>query len=447
MQKQTIMQKIDGWAHVYRRSNGTLYYVRRPPVDVAPLMADKQFKRSLKHRDERTPGFKATYDAVHKETELFITKLRSGISAPEARREHEVAVTLAQRYGFDYRPVGELADAPLEELFARLEKIEKKVDDPKSEAEVRAIMGTAPKPTLTLSQALGEYVVLCKHEIRDKNEGQRKRWRNPLELAVGNFVQVVSDKHLDEITREDALKFRSWWIDERIGKDVATANTANKNLMALRKIFRVVNDTLRLGLENPFSGLTIAGDKAATRVSLTREWLEATLLSKGALAESNKDAQGIIHAMADTGARLNEISGLEENDIKLEADIPHIIIRGNSTRSLKTDHSERIIPLVGTALAAMSAHPKGFPRYAGKNATASAAINKFLRENNLLPDSATLYGLRHGFQDRLIEVEVPERIQADLMGHKTLRPKYGKGASLSQMRDWLLKTALHPKTA
>ena len=82
---------------------------------------------------------------------------------------------------------------------------------------------------------------------------------------------------------------------------------------------------------------------------------------------------------------------------------------------------------------------------AGKNASASAAINKYLRDHELLPEGCTLYSLRHGFQDRLIKVEAPERLQADLMGHKTLRPKYGKGPSLEQMHSWLLKTALKPK--
>ena len=95
----------------------------------------------------------------------------------------------------------------------------------------------------------------------------------------------------------------------------------------------------------------------------------------------------------------------------------------------------------------MRENPNGFPRYAGKNAAASGVINKYLRENGLLPEGGTLYGLRHGFQDRLIEVEAPERIQADLMGHKIQRPKYGKGPSLAQMREWLEKTALHPRQA
>jgi len=291
---------------------------------------------------------------------------------------------------------------------------------------VDAVLGAVRPAALSLTDALKRYVELSKPDLRGKNASQRKRWRNPLDLAVQNFIGVVGPRSLDQITRDDTLRFREWWVEERIGQDVQSANTANKRLMALRRIFAVVNDTHRLGLENPFQGLSILEGSASKRLSLTRAWLETVMLIEEALSGLNTEAQGVILAMADTGARVNEVTGLEDRDIVLDADVPHIILRANSIRALKTAHSERIVPLVGTALRAMRANPKGFPRYAGKNASASAAINKYLKHRKLLPEGATLYGLRHGFQDRLIEVEAPERIQADLMGHKTLRPKYRK---------------------
>ena len=297
---------------------------------------------------------------------------------------------------------------------------------------------------MTLRAALERYDELEKTRLRGKNPDQLRRWRNPLLLAVRNFEEAIGKRALDEITRDDALTFREWWA-ARIGKDVDFANTANKNLQALRKVFRTLNDAHRMGLENPFDGLRIDEVAREERVSIAREWLEQTMLTDSALSGINAEARGVIRAVADTGARLNEITELARDDIHLDADIPHILIRPNAIRSLKNAQSKRALPLVGTALTAMRAHPNGFPRYAGKNPAASGVINKYLRENGLLPEGATLYGLRHGLQDRLIEVEAPERIQADLMGHKIQRPKYGKGPSLAQMRDWLKKTALHPR--
>ena len=441
------MQRIDGWSHVYRRSNGALYYVRRPPTDVADSLPTKQFRRSLKHRDERAPAFKAAYDIVHSEVEACIAKLRKGLSAPKAQQDYDQAVLRAQRLGFDYRPMNILADdkTNIEDLIDRLIAVEAKIGN-QDARDVDAVLGAVSQPKLTFADALELFVELSKPELRAKNDGQRRRWRNPLELAVRNFTEVVGARTLDEITRNDALAFRSWWVDERIGNDVGSANTANKNLMALRKIFRVVNDAHRLGLDNPFDGLSIGSNTPRRRVSLTRDLLETRMLTDQALSGLNSDGRGVVLVMADTGARVNEITGLEPDDIVLDASIPHVIIRPNETRSLKTAHSERIIPLVGVALAAMWEHRNGFPRYAGKNATASGAINKYLRERDLLPEGGSLYGLRHGFQDRLIEVEAPERIQADLMGHRTLRPKYGKGPSLAQMHKWMLGIALAPRS-
>ncbi|MDJ0683479.1 MAG: tyrosine-type recombinase/integrase [Alphaproteobacteria bacterium] len=439
------MQRVEGWPHLYRRNNGALYYVRRVPVDLTDVLRERQFKRSLKHRDQRLPAFKAAYDAVHHEVESYIAKLRRGVAAPEAHQAYELAVVRAQRLGFDLRPMAELASdaASVEDLVARLIAVEKAIGD-RADRTVDAVLGAVEQPSLTMADALEKYVALHKTDIRDKNENQRRRWRNPLDLAVRNFHAVVGEKALAEITRDDALTFREWWVETRIGTDVRTAVTANKNLMVLRKIFREVNDAYRLGLENPFQGLRISDSTRRERVSLARDWLERVLLTDKALAGLNPQARGVVRVMADTGARVNEVTGLETADIVLEAETPHIILRANSIRSLKTAHSERTIPLVGVALTAMKENPSGFPRYAAKNDSASGAINKYCRENDLFPPNATLYGLRHGFQDRLIEVEAPERIQADLMGHKTLRPKYGKGPSLTQLQSWLEKTALRP---
>ncbi len=215
------MQRIDGWRHVYRRSNGALYYVRRPPNDIVDALPTKQFRRSLKLRDERAPAFKAAYDIVHNEVEACISKLRTGMSAPMAQRDYVRAVARTQKLGFDFRPMDALADdrADISELVDRLIAVEAKIGDPGSD-DVDAILGAVAKPSYSLSDALQIFVDLNKPELRGKNEGQRRRWRNPLELAVRNFTDIVGSKPLSEITRDDALAFRAWWVDERTGARV-----------------------------------------------------------------------------------------------------------------------------------------------------------------------------------------------------------------------------------
>ncbi len=115
-------------------------------------------------------------------------------------------------------------------------------------------------------------------------------------------------------------------------------------------------------------------------------------------------------------------------------------IRPNSIRQLKTPHSRRSLPLVGSALYAFRNLPNGFEHYRGRPDALSATLNKYLRTHDLLPTKQhCVYSLRHSFEDRLTAVEPPEKIQAMLMGHKYERERYGDGPTLEQKKNWLEK--------
>ncbi len=83
--------------------------------------------------------------------------------------------------------------------------------------------------------------------------------------------------------------------------------------------------------------------------------------------------------------------------------------------------------------------------YLDKPDELSAILGDHLRENNLFPsEKHTLYSLRHSFQDRLTEVDAPDRVQAELMGHKFNRQKYGKGPTIEKKMEWMKKVQLKP---
>jgi len=107
---------------------------------------------------------------------------------------------------------------------------------------------------------------------------------------------------------------------------------------------------------------------------------------------------------------------------------------------LKTRYRKRIIPLVGFALEAFKACPNGFDEYRDRPDQLSAVLGKYLRDNDLFPsENHTVYSLRHSFQDRLLAANAPDRVQADLMGHKYNREPYGKGSSLEQKLEFMQK--------
>jgi len=124
--------------------------------------------------------------------------------------------------------------------------------------------------------------------------------------------------------------------------------------------------------------------------------------------------------------------------LMLDAAIPHVVIAEREDRVLKTTYRERTIPLVGCSLWAAQQAPNWFDRYRDKSDSASALINKVLRNAGLMPTPQhSIYGLRHTFQDRILAASAPDRLQADLMGHDFNRPVYGEGASLEQKLELL----------
>ena len=130
-------------------------------------------------------------------------------------------------------------------------------------------------------------------------------------------------------------------------------------------------------------------------------------------------------------------------DIFLDHEIPHIVIVPREKKALKTKYRKRVIPLVGYALDAFKACPQGFTSYRDRPDALSGVLSSYLKKNKLLPsDKHTVYSLRHSLQDRLLAVNAPDRVLADLMGHKFNRPTYGDGASLKQKMEWLEKIQL-----
>jgi integrase len=150
-----------------------------------------------------------------------------------------------------------------------------------------------------------------------------------------------------------------------------------------------------------------------------------------------------MYVVMETGMRPSEVVNLQKSAIHLDAAIPYVRVQPDGRR-LKTSDSEREIPLVGVALAAMRLRPSGFPRYRDRSSGLSGTLNKYLAENGLRPTKDhTVYSLRHSFKDRLVAAEAPDSLIDSLMGHKTYKPKYGKGPPLELKLKYLEQICLY----
>lgn len=414
---------------------GIWYYVRRVPVSVAKLDSRKIVKTSLQTDDKTAACLLA--ETVERDLEAYWVAL-AGHSSSDARVRYEAALARAQIEGFLYKPARELVDSGSDEIGRRMLALK---DREEQTGAVEALLGGVEEPQVLLSEVVDLFQEYSKADLLGKRPDQIKNWRQARERAINNLILVVKeDKPITRLTRDDARAFRDWWV-ARIVKEKLGRNVVNKQLGQIARMLFVISEEMKLDLEPHFAGLMLK-ERQNRRPPFGRKWVEQQLLRPGALDGLNDEARCIFFLAMEAGVGLEESTGLLPVDIKLDHKVPHIEIVARDGSEQKTDYRPRVIPLVGVALLAMRAFPQGFPRYQGKTNSLSAVLNSFLRENDLLPSKRhSFYSIRHDFQDRMTEAEALDRLQADLMGHKFHRERYGLGASLEQKQRLLEKIA------
>ncbi len=421
-----------------KRRNKTLSLYKRVPKKYESIEPRKFVWVSL-HTDSHALA-EAKHAAIWQEMlEGWDAKLSGNTADSEAR--FDATRRLAQARGFRYMHADAVAKLPIEDVLQRVETVPIRRGEP-DVLEAAALLGAVKEPGITVTRALELYWSLARDKTLGKSEDQLRRWRNPLIKSVKNFVLVVGDKPIDQITRDDMLDFRDYWF-ERIESEGLSANSGNKDLIHLGSVLKTVNQMKRLGIDLPLGGgLSFKEREARPRPPFSTPWIQDRLLAPGALDGLNDEARAILLVMINTGCRPSEIANLRAGEIKLLANIPHIKIEPVD-RQLKSENARRVVTLAGVSLEALRAFPEGFPRYQKNSASLSATVNKFLRNNGLLEtDEHSLYSLRHAFEDRMLRAGVDERIRRDVMGHKLDRERYGAGADLQQLREVLQAVAL-----
>lgn len=381
------------------------------------------------HTDSETLARSKAEGAWRQLIEAWEARLRG--NAGEAEIRYSAAQELARIKGFRYLDVETVARLPVTGLLDRVEAVST-AGGKADLIEGKALLGEADKPAITVSKSLDLYWTLAREKTFGKSPDQVRRWENPRKKAVRNFITLLGDKPLEEITRDDMLDFRQHWL-ERIEAGEVTPNSANKDLTHFGDVLKTVNNMKRLGIDLPLGELSFREGETRSRPPFSVDWIKGRLLAEGALSGLNPEARGLLLGMINTGYRPSEGAALSAETIRLDHKVPHISIEPEG-RQLKTHYSRRIIPLAGVSLEAFKAFPNGFPRYRQNSATLSAVVNKFLRENGLMETPEhSFYSLRHSFEDRMLAAGVDDRIRRDLFGHRLDRERYGKGASLEHL--------------
>lgn len=414
----------------YEKRGSTYHFRMRVPDRFAGVEERKIIKASLRTDSEAEAAFAA--EKMRRELVATWTARLAGEdrTQPVAIPFEQITSIAKERYGA-YKTHDQLT---LGELVRRLIVLNSQDPNADNPEVIAAVLGAAAPPDLRMSGLVEFYERERRTENTGKDANAMRKWRNPLKAAVADFIDVARDLRLLELTHEEAIAYVDRLKDRVMAGELKDA-TANKAIGFLRIMVKAHDRRFRVGRVNPFDGLSVSGGKKKVkkRAEFSDAWIRENLLCENPLPGLNDEARDLLIICALTGARPSEVSGVLPRHMRLDDPVPHIELRDEGRR-LKTEHSARDLPLVGAALDAARRHPQGFPRYAGK-AGLSDTVNKYLRENGLLPtDGHTLYSLRHSFEGRMSRIKIPNRDAAQMMGHSVKaaigREAYGDDLTL-----------------
>jgi len=450
----------------YLKKRGNIWwYKRRVPEAYRAFDTRDVVEQSLKTQSKETARLRR--ELIEKENVTYWECLVAGQLAlngdgalirDAAAKRYDSAVARALMAGFKYSPATSLAEeAPIDEIVEQLFTVAKTRDphDALKAREAEAILGGASEPDVCVSDALDiMFEEIAVSDLLYKSQQQRRSWKKVKRTSIQYFIDVIGDLPMREIERnEHAIKYQNWWISRMkpspdLKKEPVTANTVNRHIGNMRNLYtRYFKHIGEEDRPNPFRSMFFKQKTRVTKPPFSNAWITKEILKPGALSGWRAEIQLIAYLLIETGCRPSEIINLQPEHIHTEADIPFIQIRavshGKAKREVKTDTSERDVPLVGVALEAAKRAPKGFPHYFDRNELVSANLMKAFRNKKLLETPAhKIYSFRHSFEKRMQEANIDYQLRCALMGHKNDRPKYGDGGELSYRRDELLKIVL-----
>jgi len=418
--------------YVFRRANGSFRYKRNVPKELRLIFGKDTLYRQLGN----------TYAEAMKEFPYVHAKIEALFDLERKKTDRERALEIVRANLGD-----EVADIVLAKAVPEYSPLDYELNElayklagtvPQGVLE-QVYQGQLQDEPITLDKVLQEYLEYKSDaQVDDRDLRTRvERLRSEMKRVFGKvkFEQVP----LQDISRSDATEFR----DVLLGK-----MSPNSVLRTLNTVKAAINHTIvenSLNIPNVFAKLRIKGAGAGRtdRLPITSSQL-SDLLNE---VTGNTVAQNLLIVLADTGARLGEVVGLEVQDVDLEKGALHI--RPNGIRGLKTKTSVRTIPLSERCKESLEGIMLGLPltapifeKYARPRGSdgASAMLMKHLRK--VIEDpKVTIHSLRHRMKDELRNSGCPESLSREILGHAQpgVAANYGSGYALGVMREALQK--------
>jgi len=435
--------------HLIEKPSGRFAYRRRVPSDLQDTIKKTEWNHAYPKGTTKAQAYAATikYDEKY-DAEIVIAKMRSGDFSKYGNasdlKTYEAALNyVAERGWIGDKDLSVPRDDGLHEPITMAEVW---CDEHTTQNHHKGPTGYYSTYTWDSPFSMAVCEVLAQRsypEDRDlllsaafeldteqNEDGEDKA----LKYAVESFIALVGDLDLRKINNRDTDKWKRLCL--RSGLKVGTVKRRSGALRALiARQFR----TFQITAPNPFEGLSFKGAHSdEDRLPFSTEHFDMIDAHLASSKRMDQELKTMMLILKYTGARQSEIFGLVADDLKLDGEVPHILIRKNAVRDLKTLSSKRSIPLNAVCakeLAKLKGEKSGSePIFREKNRdtnNVSAKINKAIRAAGV-PKSPKLvgYSFRHAMKEALVAADVPDSIQRYLMGHSdtSISSHYGSPA-------------------
>ena len=419
--------------YVFRRANGSFRYKRNVPLHLRALIGKatlyRQLGDSYKEAMQNLPLIHARIEALLEGEKEKSARDRS-IEIIRGALGDEVADMVLANAVPEY---SEIEDA-LNELGKALHK--QKLP---SEIVEQVYSGKLRQEVITLETALKDYVAYKSDTPKAEKEITQRveRLRKDMQHIYGK--QKLKYVSLSDISRQDANDLRDHLLSR------VSANSAVRMLGVVRTAINHAIVEHSLNIPNVFTNLRIKGAGAS---KLDRLPLSDTQIVNLEPAYSNDTtAWALFVCLRDTGCRVSEIAGLRVKDC--DTDNGCLSISPTPWRTLKTNNSQRSVPLSPEAIKALEEVSQGkdpeaplFPRYAKERGGDNCSAMLMKRLRTIITDKKlTMHSLRHRMKDKLRNTGCPEAISMAILGHgsNTVAANYGSGYALDVMREQMEK--------
>jgi integrase len=425
---------------IFKGKKNTPYYQRRVPDDLVKRFGKKLLRIKLDAR-QGSPASQAERLGAYHDTLIASMRSDDSINLPA---EKNAALGLLYHYGLRQGD-GQIRLTALNNAGSNIND-QPHLDDFDAYYQHRKATGKLTQVDILAAQALMNPLPALISELWPaylKDESRGEKWIKKHKMYFDRFVDIVGDIPVLTTTIESARAYRD--AREKMG---VKSGTVQKEINVIKSVFNKGMRELSINARNPLESVraTNLGQDATKRETLSTA--EIKKLIAACLKEGDDLSRMLLLALF-TGARIGEIIGLRNSDVKLAGKTPSINIKSYGKRRLKTSNSERALPVHPSALGELKKQLDAkqavlFPRYCdGLNMpsadTASATLNKRLKK--LFPEKhITNHCLRHTLEDRFRDADVPKDRRDEFLGHakQDSADTYGHGRSLNKKLEDLL---------